>query len=68
MMTYSEFRKKVIKMLKERINDNEYINALNDDIKEYYDDIREAEKILGEDQLSVDDYVIGILFMYPELP
>ena len=68
MMPFEEFRKEVIQMLKQNIKDEEYINAIEYNIKEYYESEKIVNKILDRDQISPSSYVLGIIYLYPDLP
>ena len=68
MMSFEEFRKEVIQMLKQNIKDEEYINALEDNIKEHYESEKRVSNFLGSDQISPSGYVLGIIYLYPDLP
>ena len=67
-MSFSEFREEVLSRLKEYISDPNYLAALEPDIKKHYDSEVRVSELLGEDQVSPSGYVLGILFMYPDLP
>lgn len=68
MMPFEEFRKEVIQMLKQNIKDEEYINAIEYNIKEYYESEKIVNKILDRDQISPSGYVLGIIYLCPDLP
>lgn len=67
-MPFYEYRDAVIRQLKEHINDPEYLEALEPDIKKNYDELVEVSEFLGEDQISPNGYALGILLLYPDLP
>lgn len=67
-MTLEEFERQVINILKDRIQDTDYINNLRGDIERTYNDAKELEEILGYSTPSPSGYAFGIFMLYPDYP
>lgn len=67
-MTLDEFRAQVKTILRNKIDDKNYIDSLDADIKRAYDEAGELCDLLGYFNPSPDGYALGILMLYPELP
>lgn len=67
-MTLEEFKKEVKGQLSQYIDDEEYIEALDEDMERSYYEAKDLSSILGYDTPSVSGYVLGMLMLYPELP
>ena len=52
----------------EELIHQEYLNALEPDIRKHYEEELNVSELVGENQISPDGYALGILFIYPDLP
>ena len=66
-MSLEEYREEVLRLLREHIKDEEYINKLGPDIEQHYNSVMQAKEILGYDP-DPGGYVLMIQFFYPDLP
>ena len=65
-MSFTKYRKEVLQILKKHIADQEYLNALEPDIRKHYEEELNVSELVGENQISPDGYALGILFGSPK--
>lgn len=68
MMSFEEYREKIINRLNRDIRDKEYIKNLEDDMKKSYETQVKASEILGSNQISPNGYCYAIMLWYPDYP
>lgn len=67
-MSFEEFRKEALQQVRQYINDEAYIQALEPDLLKTYNELVKVSELLESDQISPGGYALGIAYLYPDLP
>lgn len=68
LMSFEEFRTEALRQVRNYIDDEAYIQALEPDLIKHYKEQVEVSEFLESDQISPGGYALGIAYLYPDLP
>ena len=67
-MSFEEFRMEALRQVRYYIDDESYIQALEPDLLNTYNELVKVSDYLDSDQISPGGYALGIAYLYPDLP